>query len=373
MKELFDGIFYDLPVLITGHTGFKGSWLAIWLKELGANVIGYSLEPPTSPSNFEVSSLQSRIIDLRGDIRDLEGLKKVFEQYQPVLVLHLAAQAIVRTSYLQPQDTFEINALGTVNLLEAVRQSESVKALICITTDKCYENQEWLWGYRENDRLGGYDPYSASKAMAELAIASYRFSFFLSGGHKAAIASTRAGNVIGGGDWAKDRLLPDCMRSLLTDKPIYVRNPYSIRPWQHVFEPLSGYLNLSARLLKDGKGFAQAWNFGPMEYRSITTRALVEKVIELWGQGEWKDVSTKDAPHETGMLRLSWEKAANLLHWQPVYTWTQALEETVNWFKAYQQSNHERDMYQTCVDHIHQYVDKARELKVDWASQITSW
>jgi CDP-glucose 4,6-dehydratase len=369
VDNAFGGVFRGMPVLVTGHTGFKGSWLSIWLNELGAKVIGYSLDPPTSPSNFVASRLAKRVVDIRGDVRKFEALRKVIKESGPRVVFHLAAQPIVRESYAIPKDTFDINVGGTVNVLEAVRRTPSVEAVVCITSDKCYENQEWIWGYRECDRLGGRDPYSASKAMAELAISAYRQSFFSIGSHeehKTAVASTRAGNVIGGGDWGKDRLVPDSVQALAEGRTIPVRNPNSVRPWQFVLESLSGYLWLAARLLTERSKFAGAWNFGPPDRLAISVQELVERLIELWGVGDWEDISLDEAPHEAGLLSLSWEKACNLLGWQPVYTWQEALAETVAWFKQYYECGLSADMYDVCVEQIERYVYCATESRISW-------
>lgn len=368
MDKEFGNTYAGLPVLVTGHTGFKGAWLTTWLIQLGADVIGYSLpEPPTTPSLFEVTKLGEYITDVRGDIRDLEHLQQTMATYRPQIVFHLAAQPIVLRGLEQPQATFEVNAGGTVNVLEAVRTADSVRAVVCVTTDKVYENQEWDWGYRENDRLGGRDPYSASKAMAELAIAAYRYSYFSAdryAAHGVAVASARAGNVIGGGDFADYRLIPDCLRALMTDEPIAVRNPLSIRPWQHVLESLSGYLWLGAKLLREGAAVAEAWNFGPLEQKGVTAQALVEKLISLWGAGSWVHTHPAAKAVETGQLRLSWEKAAARLGWRPVYTWEEALAEIVAWFQAYRR---EEAMYEVGCRHIRTYVQQARALKVAWA------
>ena len=372
MKQLFANTFQDRTVLVTGHTGFKGSWLSLWLTELGANVIGYSLpDPPTQPSNFELMDFGRRLVDIRGDIRDLDHLTETVATYQPSLVFHLAAQPIVLRSFEQPRLTFETNALGTVNALEAIRASTAVRALVSITTDKVYENEEWLWGYRENDRLGGYDPYSASKAMAELAIASYRHSFFSSRDGQdsqpatkpPAVASVRAGNVIGGGDFADYRLVPDCMRALMAAEPILIRNPNSIRPWQHVLEPLSGYLWLAVKLLQEGQTYAQAWNFGPLEQQGVTTQYLAEKLVHYWGSGSWESTQPTNAKAETGYLRLSWEKAASAFQWRPVYTLDEALAEITVWFQAYQGG---ADIYEVSREHIATYTQRAADLKLAW-------
>jgi CDP-glucose 4,6-dehydratase len=372
MNDSFAGAYTGQTVLVTGHTGFKGSWLTTWLLSLGADVVGFSLpELPSTPSNFAVSNLQHRITDIRGDIRDYQAVQDVIQHHRPAIIFHLAAQPIVLHSIVQPKLTIDTNAGGTVNVLEAIRQSESVRALVSITTDKVYENKEWLWGYRETDRLGGHDPYSASKAMAEQAIASYRHSFFSAeryDEHGVAIASVRAGNVIGGGDFADFRLVPDCMRALLADEPIGIRNPLSVRPWQLVLEPLSGYLWLGVKLLHEGASFGEAWNFGPQEQWGISAQQLAEKLVELWGSGSWVHTDPGYAKVETGQLRLSWEKAAARLFWQPVYSWEEALAEIVDWFKAYRQSlDEEVDMYSVARRHIDAYTGRAQTLGLPWS------
>jgi CDP-glucose 4,6-dehydratase len=369
MKQLFNNIFEGRTVLVTGHTGFKGSWLSIWLKEMGANVIGYALdEPPTEPSNFVTSKISDQITDIRGDIRDFDKVLDIIKTHQPSLIFHLAAQPIVLRSVAEPRLTLETNAMGTINILEAIRQTECVKALVSITTDKVYHNEEWLWGYRETDRLGGHDPYSASKAMAELAISSYRDTYFSPekfDEHGVAVASVRAGNVIGGGDFAQFRLVPDCMRALMDGEPIGIRNPLSVRPWQLVLEPLSGYLWLAVKLLEEGPAFAEAWNYGPLETNGISAQAIAEKLVEQWGSGSWVHTDPGYAKVETGYLRLSWEKAAQHLNWRPVYAWDEALAEITSWFKAFTESE---DMYAVCKSHIEAYTAKAAELGLPWAS-----
>jgi CDP-glucose 4,6-dehydratase len=368
MTDRFGGSFEGLPVLVTGHTGFKGSWLTAWLTELGAQVVGFSLvEPPTEPSNFEVSGLAGQITDLRGNVGDLEKLREIIKTYRPVVVFHLAAQAIVLRAYQQPKTTFDTNAAGTVNVLEAIRTTDSVRALVSITTDKVYRNEGWVWGYRENDTLGDVDPYGASKAMAELAIAAYRRSFFpreKHDEHGVAIASVRAGNVIGGGDFAEYRLVPDCMRSLMAGETILVRNPVSVRPWQHVLEPLSGYLALAVKLLDDGPDYAEAWNFGPAEREGVPAQTVTEKLIALWGSGSWNHTHQGPTDPETGYLRLSWDKAARRLGWRPVYNLDEALSEIVEWHRSLQAR---ADMGRVCREHIHSYVERARQLGLSWA------
>ncbi|MDT8306272.1 MAG: CDP-glucose 4,6-dehydratase [Anaerolineae bacterium] len=366
----FANVYDGLPVLVTGHTGFKGSWLSIWLRELGAEVTGFSLpELPTVPGNFEVCRLVEKVMDVRGDVRDLEAVRAVIASHQPRLIFHLAAQPLVLAAYRQPKETFDTNVSGTVNVLEAVRKADGVGAVVCVTTDKVYENRDWVWGYRENDRLGGHDPYSASKAMAELAIAAYRTSYFAHDGP--AVASARAGNVIGGGDFAADRLLPDTMRALMAGEPVRVRNPEHVRPWQHVLESLSGYLWLGARLLRDGATYAGAWNFAPRESRGVTTREVVEKALALWGGGAWKPAAGAQREKETALLRLNWDKAANHLGWRPLYDWDQALAATVDWFRVYHQRQQDDagqlDMYDVCLSQIDNYTARAAASGFPWA------
>ncbi|MCL4868920.1 MAG: CDP-glucose 4,6-dehydratase [Anaerolineae bacterium] len=373
MHRSFGQIYAGKTVLVTGHTGFKGTWLAHWLHVLGARVVGFSLEPPTAPSMFALTGIGKQIEDERGDVQDAAALRTLIATHQPQVIFHLAAQPLVIPGYEDPLTTFNTNTTGTIHLLDAIRHSRltpqhSALSVVCITTDKVYENQEMPWGYRENDRLGGADPYSASKAMAELAITSYRQSYFHPDKythHKVAIASTRAGNVIGGGDFAPYRLLPDCMKALMAGEPLGLRNPEATRPWQHVLEPLSGYLWLGAQLFTNGPRFAEAWNFGPQERRGISTRQIVEKVIELWGSGAWEHLEPDVIWKETHWLAMNWDKAARLLGWQPVYTWEQALAETVSWFKAYQQGD---DLYQVTVEQIKRYTACGRDLHLSWAN-----
>ncbi|MCA9936739.1 MAG: CDP-glucose 4,6-dehydratase [Anaerolineales bacterium] len=367
MQKLFANTYQGMTVLVTGHTGFKGSWLTAWLLEMGANVVGFSLpDPPTTPSNFAVCNLVPLMTDVRGDVGDYTAVSHLIATHQPTLIFHLAAQPIVLRGVAEPKLTFDTNSGGTVNILEAVRHTDSVKGVVVITTDKVYENQEWLWGYRENDRLGGHDPYSASKAMAELATAAYRSTFFAPetyDQHGVAIATARAGNVIGGGDFGSYRLVPDCMKALMAGQPIGVRNPLSVRPWQHVLEPLSGYLWLGAKLFSDGPASGEAWNFGPQEQRGLSTREIAEELIARWGSGSWVHTQPGYAKVETGLLRLSWDKAADRLGWQPVYPWKQALGEIVDWFKAHQQ---QQDMHSVVKEHIAQYVQHAQILGLPW-------
>lgn len=360
LKQFYEG----MPVLITGHTGFKGSWLSIWLIELGAKVIGYSIDPPTQPNNFELCRLHDKIVDIRGDVRDYTKLEQVIKTYSPRIVFHLAAQPIVLLSYENPKETLDVNVGGTVNILEAMRKTRTSGAFVGITSDKCYEDRNMVWGYRENDPLGGFDPYSASKAMAELAIASYRNSFFppaRHGDHGLGVASARAGNVIGGGDFAEFRLLPDCMKALMKEEAVIVRNPASVRSWQHVLVPLSGYLLLGMKLLENSEAFSGAWNFGPSEMQPMTTQAIVEHAIRCWGSGEWLYKPVASPKKETEVLKLNWEKAANQLHWLPAYAWEKAVAKTVDWFKEHRarRSDAQSDMYLVCAAHIQDYMKEA--------------
>jgi CDP-glucose 4,6-dehydratase len=368
---MFKNCFQNNTVLVTGHTGFKGSWLSIWLRELGAQVVGFSLEPPSDPSNFVATGLKSRIINLHGDIREIGQLTPAFREYQPEFVFHLAAQPLVRLSYDEPKLTFDTNLGGTINVLEAVRSSPSVKVLINITSDKCYENKEWTWGYRENDPMGGHDPYSASKGCAELAFAAYLRSFFtqnVSSGKRIGAASVRAGNVIGGGDWGKDRLLPDCIRALSSGQPIGIRNPRSIRPWQHVLEPLSGYLWLGALLKEDPFRYSGGWNLGPEDDSHITTVGLVERLIRYWGEGSWRDLSNKDAPHETKLLKLNCDKAHAELQWRSILNLDEGLRLSADWYKKYYDSGSMDDMYSVCADQIREYSSRASRKALAWTA-----
>lgn len=319
-------------VFLTGHTGFKGSWLALILKELGATVHGYSLPPQGVQNNFSLLRLHELVGHVEGDIRDAQKLKESISKFQPEIVFHLAAQAIVSKSYLDPKTTFDTNVGGSLNLLESVRECNSVRALVFVTSDKCYENVEWVWGYRENDRLGGRDPYSASKAAAEILFSSYARSFF-SQRENFGAASVRAGNVIGGGDWALDRIVPDCIRSLHEDKPVFLRNPASTRPWQHVFEPLSGYLMLASGLLREPDVHSGAWNFGPHLDQARSVLDLTKKVIEYFGKGSIELSSVRASNHEAKMLQLNCDKAVQLLQWNPRWNFERTVSETVDWYK----------------------------------------
>jgi len=318
-------------VFITGHTGFKGSWLSIWLQHLGSVLTGYSLEPPTTPSLFELAKVSDGMNSVEGDVRDSDALKVSLLESKPEIVIHMAAQPLVRESYQRPVDTFETNILGTVNLFEAVRGCSSVQAVVNITTDKCYENKEWIWGYREHEAIGGRDPYSASKACAELVSSAYRESFFESEASRVALATARAGNVIGGGDWAKDRLMTDLIYAFTKGKPLQIRNPNAIRPWQHVLEPLRGYLMLAERLYDKGSSFAEAWNFGPKDEDVKPVSWLVEYLSKFWNDStEWK-IQLGDHPHEANHLKLDISKANSRLGWVPQINLEKALQMTAEW------------------------------------------
>ncbi len=325
--------FAGKRVLITGDTGFKGTWLALWLHELGANVVGYALPPEQTQAHFNLIKLDWLIQHVNGDIRDHEAMGTIFREFEPEIVFHLAAQSLVRFSYDEPKITFDTNVGGSLNVLECVRTTSNIKALIYVTSDKCYKNREWLWGYRENDELGGHDPYSASKAAAELLFSSYMDSFFSKRDHFGA-ASVRAGNVIGGGDWATDRIFPDCIRSLLKNQPIYLRSPNATRPWQHVLDPLYGYLLTAAKLLENPKQYSGAWNFGPSNTSIRTVKQLVDKIVLCWGAGAVLiNRDTQLIPHEAHLLNLCCDKAHSLLHWQPRWEFDTAVSETINWYK----------------------------------------
>ena len=339
LVNLQPAFWRDRSVLVTGHTGFKGGWLALWLHQLGARVHGYALDPPTTPSLFAVARVGAVLAsDTRANLADRERLAAAFRQAQPEVVFHLAAQPLVRASYADPLGTLTDNVLGTAQVLEAARACAAVRALVLITTDKVYDNREWLYPYREVDPLGGHDLYSASKAAAELVAASYRASFFTgAAGHPARVATVRAGNVIGGGDWATDRLVPDCVRAFMRQAPVVLRFPHAVRPWQHVLEPLAGYLQLAEHLLAPGgESLARAWNFGPAASGDATAGELAATLARLWGAGaRVESAPSADHPHEAGLLRLDSTLARTVLDWQPRWSLAQALEQTVAWYQAW--------------------------------------
>ena len=326
----------DKRVLLTGHTGFKGSWMSLWLQSMGAQITGYALAPPTNPSLFEIADVAQGMTSIIGDIRDLAKLQAVFTELQPEIVIHMAAQPLVRYSYLNPVESYSTNVMGTVQLLEAVRNTPGVKAVVNITTDKCYENREWVWGYRENESMGGFDPYSNSKSCAELVSAAYRSSFFNAdtyAQHGVATATVRAGNVIGGGDWAQDRLIPDILSAFEQGRKVDIRNPHAIRPWQHVMEPLSGYLTLAEHLFEHGPSFGEGWNFGPNDEDAKPVGWIVEQMAALWGADAQWQVDTGEHPHEAHYLKLDISKARSRLNWHPALRLKDALALIIDWSK----------------------------------------
>ena len=362
---MFNGIYHGRRVLVTGHTGFKGSWLCQWLLRLGAQVAGYSLYIPSEPSNFEVLGLGNRLRDARGDVRDLDALSKLFGEFQPEIVFHLAAQSLVRASYDDPKLTFDTNLGGTVNLLEAVRRAPSVRAAVVITSDKCYENVEWDYGYRESDRLGGKDPYSASKACAEIAFSAYWRSFFSTSGKQ--LATTRAGNVIGGGDWARDRIVADCARAWSRNEPLVVRNPRATRPWQHVLEPLSGYLWLGAGLWQERPGLAgEAFNFGPDATTNQPVSRVVEEMAKTWAGGTYRvDEPAAGAP-EAGLLKLCCDKVLQRLGWRATLGFEEAVKLTTEWYLGYYRGG--ADIEQFSASQIDAYQELARARGLPWVT-----
>lgn len=364
---MFDKAYSGSRVLITGHTGFKGSWLTFWLLRLGAHVTGYALDPPTVPSLFARSGLTAHIDDVRGDIRDRDRLRELLRSKNFDFIFHLAAQPLVRSSYSDPLNTFDVNIMGTAALLDAIRSAEHACACVMVSTDKCYENNEWQFGYREVDSLGGHDPYSASKGAMEIVVHSYRRCFFHEGPIR--IASARAGNVIGGGDWQVDRIVPDVVRALESDSPVSVRNPNSLRPWQHVLEPLSGYLWLGAKLAgKNGHNFASPWNFGPISHDLHTVAELVDTALAVWGGGRWECKSEEYAPHEAGLLRLSIDKASLHLRWRPVWSFDEAVKRTMGWYRG---DLHSTNGVETlCEADLVAYCEAARRAGVAWLQSV---
>jgi len=363
MENLFGGIYKEKTVLVTGHTGFKGSWLAYWLNQMGAKVIGYSLEAPTIPNHINLLNLN--IISIIGDIRDLEKLNQTIETYNPDIVFHLAAQPLVRLSYENPIETYETNVIGTLKVFEACRKN-NIKAIVNITSDKAYENKEWIWGYRENDPMGGYDPYSSSKGCADLLANSYRNSYFnpkeYKKTHITLLASCRAGNVIGGGDWAQDRLITDIMVSVSQGKKVSIRNPRATRPWQHVLEPLSGYLHIGQKLLEEKVEFGEAWNFGPSDEGSITVEEVVQNVKKHWAKIDYEINSDPHQLHEANLLKLDCSKAHILLKWKDVWDSETTFLKTVKWYKAYYEED--KNILTSCD--LESYVHDAKAKNIEW-------
>lgn len=363
MIDIFNDFYRGKRILITGHTGFKGSWLTIWLNELGAEIIGVAKDPFSNNDNFVLTNIGSKIkADIRADIRDGKLMKEIFQVHQPEIVFHLAAQPLVRQSYDTPVETYETNVMGTINVMEAMRQTKSVKVGVMITTDKCYENKEQIWGYREDEPMGGYDPYSSSKGCCELAISSWRRSFFNPADygmkHNISLASVRAGNVIGGGDWATDRIIPDCIRALETGKTIDIRSPHSIRPWQHVLEPLSGYMLLAQKMWKEPTSYCEGWNFGPHMESVTNVWEVAEKVIKNYGCGKLRDLSDPNALHEAKLLTLDITKAKIKLGWQPRMNIEQCIALVIDWYKKYKDAC---DVYALCVDEIKHYLSYSEQ------------
>jgi CDP-glucose 4,6-dehydratase len=350
-------------VLITGSTGFKGSWLTTMLYELGADIYGYALQPNTTPSMFRLLSLDKKINFQIGDIRDLNNLSEFINKINPEIVFHLAAQPLVLYSYQNPIETYHTNVLGLVNLLEVIRHNKGIKAVINVTSDKCYENKEWVWGYRENEPMGGYDPYSNSKGCAELVTACYQKSYFnineFNQTHSTLLASARAGNVIGGGDWASNRLIPDMIKSVLNKEIVRIRNPYAIRPWQHVVEPLSGYLTLAKHLYNGEVQYSSPWNFGPNLEDAKPVEYIISRLCNLWGDNaNWQLDINKNYQHEANYLKLDCSKANNILHWHPKWNLDTTLDKIIQWYKVYQQNG---DLYQITKDQIYQYMELGNE------------
>lgn len=355
--DIFDNFFKGKRVLVTGHTGFKGSWLSIWFHELGAEVIGVGLEPYSEKDNFVLSGIGRKIkADIRADICDGEKMKLIFAEYKPDIVFHLAAQPLVRLSYDIPVQTYQTNVMGTINVMEAIRSTDSVRVGVMITTDKCYDNNEKLEGYVETDPFGGYDPYSSSKGACEVAIQSWRRSFFNPDDygikHKVSLASVRAGNVIGGGDWAKDRIIPDCIRALETTKIINIRSPKAVRPWEHVLEPLSGYMFLAQKMWENPTGYCEGWNFGPESDCVLTVWDVASAIIDDFGFGELKDVSNPDDLHEANLLMLNINKVKERLGWRPRLSAKETVALTSDWYKRYKTEN----VYNLCVEEINKFI-----------------
>lgn len=357
LKSKLETAFKNKRVLVTGHTGFKGGWLAWWLTQLGAKVTGYALSVPSEPSLYQAINLDQYIESIHGDVRDINSLSNVINNTRPEIIFHLAAQPLVRPSYDDPVETYSTNVMGTVNLLECVRKSSSVKCVINITSDKCYENKEWMWGYRETDAMGGYDPYSSSKGCAELVASSFISSFFnpdeYGKMHSVAVASARAGNVIGGGDWGGQRLIPDCVRKLANSEEIVIRNPNAIRPWQHVLEPLSGYLMLAEKLLHGGSSYIGGWNFGPNDHDSWSVEKTVSEFCDIWGGGAYRVESAN--LHEAGLLKLDSTKSRVGLGWQPRFNTKQAIYRSVEWYKLYHNNSNSDQLLELMTDQINDY------------------
>jgi len=365
MSELFQGIYKNKKVLVTGNTGFKGSWLIAWLLQLGTEAFGISNGIPTQPSHFESARLDQKIQYFEADICDLEQVKKIIQEVQPDFVFHLAAQSLVRLSYDDPIQTLTTNIIGSAHILEALRQVNHPCNVVMITSDKCYDNVEWTWGYRETDALGGKDPYSASKGGAEFVIKTYAHSYFSDQNSPIKVAVGRAGNVIGGGDWAKDRIVPDCMRTWSQNQSVEIRNPVSTRPWQHVLEPLSGYLVLGQKLAENSKLNGEAFNFGPNPNQNYSVAHLIEEMQKHWSDGSWKDISNPENPHEANLLKLCCDKALHTLDWKSVMDFEETIRYTVDWYRHYYENPNE-DIYGFTRTQIEEYTHLAKKRGLSW-------
>jgi CDP-glucose 4,6-dehydratase len=363
MHKLFDGVYKGKNVLVTGHTGFKGSWLSLWLVSMGARVTGYSAYLPSKPCNFQISGIAKLVNHIEGDILDFVELSKTFNKCKPDIVFHLAAQPIVKVSYENPKKTFDTNAGGTLNVMECIRESKYIKVAVLITSDKCYRNKEWTWGYRENDELGGDDPYSASKGCAEIIVRSYVASYH----NRARIATARAGNVIGGGDWANARIIPDSVRSWSKKKTVMIRNPNSTRPWQHVLEPLSGYLWLGANLYKSNKLHGEPFNFGPDARVTQSVQELLESFSTFWPDAKWKKIRKNSKEKESTLLKLSCDKSLSMLQWSPVLDFHNTVKLTAEWYREYYKNN--SSMFKYTLDQIKYYTDEAAKQGLAWAKR----
>ncbi len=359
IEKLFGGIYKGKKVLVTGHTGFKGSWLILWLKQMGADVYGLALDPPSEPNHFDLLKLNMK--SYIQDICELAKVKEILEEINPDIIFHLAAQPLVRLSYQEPVYTFMTNVMGTVNILESAKSLNNLKAIVVVTSDKCYDNKEWLWGYRENEAMGGKDPYSSSKGCAELVTAAYRNSFFNSNGNRILVATARAGNVIGGGDWALDRILTDIVSSAAKSESVFLRYPAATRPWQYVLEPLSGYLSLGWKLLEGRKEYAEAWNFGPNPENNVSVLELVNEAKKIWGKVTF-DFDKGIHPHEAGFLMLDSSKATKVLDWHPVWGFVKTIDKTMGWYKKYYDYNEI-----VSVETLSEYIDDAQKKNILWS------
>lgn len=353
--QIDKNFWHQKRVFITGHTGFKGSWLSLWLQQLGAVVHGYALKEESSSAFFNVAHVVDGMLHTYHDIRDREKLLQCIQAFQPDIVFHLAAQPLVRESYLSPAETYETNVMGTVHLLESVRKTSSIRTVINVTSDKCYQNKEWCWGYREEDRLGGHDPYSNSKACAEMISQAYTQSFFQESDTQCSIATVRAGNIIGGGDWAKDRLIPDAMRAFALKQPVEIRSPHSIRPWQFILDALSGYLILAQHAYQEPSMYRGSWNFGADDEQAQPVHVIMDKLVQLWGEATWYEKSSSPALHEAQYLKLDCSKSKQYLQWHPRYNLQQSLQQTLSWYQSFFQ---DKDMRRHSVEQIHVYQEK---------------